>query len=75
MKALDDCVHSKGLKIGLYSDAEWKTCGGHPGSRGYEFQDALQYARWGVDYPETAEEVRGPWPLETTRTCSKSETA
>ena len=50
MKALADYVHSKGLKIGLYSDAGWKTCGGHPGSRGYEFQDALQYARWGVDY-------------------------
>ncbi|MEO8622306.1 MAG: glycoside hydrolase family 27 protein [bacterium] len=50
IKALADYVHSKGLKIGLYSDAGWKTCGGHPGSRGYEFQDALQYAKWGVDY-------------------------
>ena len=50
MKALADYVHSKGLKLGLYSDAGWKTCGGRPGSRGYEFQDALQYASWGVDY-------------------------
>lgn len=50
MKALADYVHSKGLKFGLYSDAGWKTCGGRPGSRGYEFQDALTYAEWGVDY-------------------------
>lgn len=50
MKALADYVHSKGLKFGLYSDAGWKTCGGRPGSRGYEFQDALSYAEWGVDY-------------------------
>lgn len=50
MKALADYVHSKGLKLGIYSDAGWKTCGGKPGSRGYEFQDAQQYARWGVDY-------------------------
>lgn len=50
MKALADYVHSKGLKLGLYSDAGWKTCGGHPGSRGYEFQDAQQYANWGIDY-------------------------
>jgi alpha-galactosidase len=50
IKALADYVHSKGLKLGIYSDAGWKTCGGKPGSRGYEFQDAQQYARWGVDY-------------------------
>ncbi|MBN2279577.1 MAG: glycoside hydrolase family 27 protein [Candidatus Marinimicrobia bacterium] len=50
MKALADYIHSRGLKFGIYSDAGWKTCGGRPGSRGYEFQDAMQYARWGVDY-------------------------
>ena len=50
MKALADYIHSKGLKLGLYSDAGSQTCGGRPGSRGYEFQDALTYAKWGVDY-------------------------
>ena len=50
IKALADYVHSKGLKFGIYSDAGVKTCGGRPGSRGYEFQDAAQYASWGVDY-------------------------
>jgi alpha-galactosidase len=50
MKALGDYIHSKGLKFGIYSDAGTKTCAGRPGSRGYEFQDARQYAAWGVDY-------------------------
>ncbi len=50
MKALADYIHSKGLKLGIYSDAGWKTCGGRPGSRGHEYQDALTYAKWGVDY-------------------------
>jgi len=50
MKALADYVHSKGLKLGIYSDAGWKTCGGKPGSRGHEYQDALTYAEWGIDY-------------------------
>lgn len=50
MKALADYIHSKGLKLGIYSDAGSQTCGGRPGSRGYEFQDALTYAKWGIDY-------------------------
>jgi alpha-galactosidase len=50
IKALADYVHSLGLKFGIYSDAGVKTCQGRPGSRGYEFVDAKQYAAWGVDY-------------------------
>jgi alpha-galactosidase len=50
IKALADYVHSKGLKFGIYSDAGRLTCGGRPGSQGHEYQDALTYARWGVDY-------------------------
>ena len=50
IKKLADYVHSKGLKFGIYSDAGEKTCGGRPGSRGFEYQDAKQYAAWGVDY-------------------------
>jgi alpha-galactosidase len=50
MKALADYIHAKGLRLGIYSDAGWKTCGGKPGSRGYEYQDALVYASWGIDY-------------------------
>jgi len=50
MKYLADYIHSKGLKFGIYSCAGTKTCQGRPGGRGYEFQDARSYARWGVDY-------------------------
>ena len=50
IKALADYVHSKGLKFGIYSDAGTMTCAKRPGSRGHEYQDALQYAAWGVDY-------------------------
>jgi alpha-galactosidase len=50
MNALAEYVHSKGLKLGIYSDAGSKTCAGRPGSRGHEYQDALTYARWGIDY-------------------------
>ena len=50
MKALADYIHSLGLKFGIYTDEGWMTCGGKPGSRGHEFQDAMTYAKWGVDY-------------------------
>ncbi len=50
IKAVADYVHSKGLKFGIYSDAGTGTCQNRPGGRGYEFQDARQYAAWGVDY-------------------------
>src|SRR6056297_2321315 len=50
IKSLADHIHSKGLKFGIYSDAGYKTCGGFPGSLGYEYQDARTYASWGVDY-------------------------
>src|SRR5476651_754587 len=50
MKAFADYVHSKGLKFGLYNCAGTKTCAGYPGSRGHEYQDALLYASWGVDF-------------------------
>jgi alpha-galactosidase len=50
IKALADYMHSKGLKFGIYTDAGTKTCAGRPGSMGHEYQDAQQYANWGVDY-------------------------
>jgi alpha-galactosidase len=50
IKALADYVHSLGLKFGIYSDAGSMTCAKRPGSLGHEYQDALQYASWGVDY-------------------------
>ncbi|GAB2275347.1 hypothetical protein Dimus_010107 [Dionaea muscipula] len=51
IKALADYVHSKGLKLGIYSDAGNHTCSmSMPGSLGHEEQDAKTFASWGIDY-------------------------
>ncbi len=50
IKALADYVHSKGLKLGIYSDAAPLTCAGYTASLGFEEQDAKTFAEWGVDY-------------------------
>ncbi len=50
MKALADYIHSKGLKLGLYSSPGPNTCGAYLGSYGHEEQDAKTYAAWGVDF-------------------------
>ena len=50
MKALADYVHSKGLKLGIYSGPGLKTCAGFTASLDHETQDAQLYASWGIDY-------------------------
>ena len=45
MKALADYVHSKGLKLGIYS-SPGPTCARFAGSLGHEEQDAKTYADW-----------------------------
>jgi alpha-galactosidase len=52
IKAVADYVHSKGLKIGIYTSAGTKTCNsaGFPGALGHEYQDAALFATWGIDY-------------------------
>lgn len=50
MKALAAYVHSKGLKLGIYSSPGPKTCASYEGSFQHEEQDAKTYAGWGVDY-------------------------
>lgn len=49
MKALAAYVHSKGLKIGIYSSPGPRTCQGLPGSQGHEEIDAKTWADWGID--------------------------
>lgn len=77
MKALTDYVHSKGLKIGIYTSPGPKTCGGFEGSYQHEQQDARLFASWGFDllkydmcsYTELlhgskdAEEVKRPYRI------------
>jgi alpha-galactosidase len=50
IKAVADYVHSKGLKLGIYSSAGTKTCQGLPASLHHEQADAKMYAKWGIDY-------------------------
>jgi alpha-galactosidase len=50
MKGLADYIHSKGLKIGLYSSPGPIECFGYAGSYGHEEQDAKTYAAWGIDF-------------------------
>ncbi len=50
MKALADYVHSKGLKLGIYSGPGTKTCARYAASLDHEVQDANLYASWGIDY-------------------------
>lgn len=68
IKALADYIHAKGLKFGIYSCAGSKTCAGRPGGRGHEFQDALTYAKWGVDY------LKYDWCNTTTQEAKSSYT-
>ena len=50
IKDLADYIHSRGLKLGIYSCCGTRTCARYPGSFEHEFEDARQFAEWGVDY-------------------------
>ncbi|MGA2182453.1 MAG: glycoside hydrolase family 27 protein [Bryobacteraceae bacterium] len=50
MRGLAAYVHSKGMKLGIYSSPARKTCAGYEGSFGHEEQDARTFASWGIDY-------------------------
>ena len=50
IQSLCDYVHSKGMKLGIYSDAAPLTCGGYTASLHFEEQDARSFAAWGIDY-------------------------
>jgi len=50
MKALADYVHSKGLKLGIYSSPGPWTCGRYTATYQHEKQDAEMFAQWGIDY-------------------------
>ena len=50
LKYLSDYVHSKGLKMGIYSCCGTRTCAGYPGSLDHEYQDALFFARNEIDF-------------------------
>lgn len=66
IKDLADYVHSKGLKLGIYSDAAQLTCAGYTASLGFEDQDARTFASWGIDYLKY-DYCNAPTDMETAR--------
>lgn len=50
IKGVADALHGLNIKLGLYSSSGVMTCGGYPGSLGYENKDAKDFTSWGVDY-------------------------
>lgn len=50
IKHLADEIHSRGLKIGLYTSNGDYTCEDLPASLGHEKEDAETFAEWGVEY-------------------------
>mmetsp|Transcript_94077 Transcript_94077/g.269336 ORF Transcript_94077/g.269336 Transcript_94077/m.269336 type:complete len:380 (+) Transcript_94077:615-1754(+) len=66
-------LHAKGFKYGHYTDAGEKACNlDAPMSEGYEHQDAMLFASWGIDMikvdacatAETAEVLMARWLTE-----------
>lgn len=49
IKYVADYLHERGLKLGMYSCAGLRTCGGFPGSFDHEFLDAQTFADFGCD--------------------------
>lgn len=60
MYALADYVHSKGLRIGIYTGPGTKTCGGYMASKDHVEQDLELYAAWGMDF------IKYDWCQKTT---------
>lgn len=50
IKYLSDYVHSKGLKMGIYSCCGPLTCAGYPGSLDHELEDARFFAQNEIDF-------------------------
>ena len=47
---LADYMHSRGLKLGIYTDYGTSTCGGYPGTDFANMEiDAQTFASWKVD--------------------------
>lgn len=50
IKALAQAVHAHDMALGIYSCCGVRTCAGYPGSFDHEYEDARQFAEWGIDY-------------------------
>jgi len=61
-KNLTDYVHSKGLRIGIYTAVSHWTCGGFTGSLGHEDTDAKSFVDWCDLYPFVCMRVANDCP-------------
>lgn len=61
IKPLADWLHERGLKIGIYTSASPRACGGNWGSLGHETADARAFAEWGVDWVKVDNCAYGSW--------------
>jgi alpha-galactosidase len=48
IKAIADTLHGRGFKVGVYTSASERACGGNWGSHGHEAADAAAFEAWGV---------------------------
>ncbi len=69
MPLLADSIHTKGLKLGIYSGPGPTTCQGYPASWQHEAQDVATWSDWGIDYLKydwcgysEVEQDRTSWP-------------
>ncbi|KAI5785173.1 alpha galactosidase precursor [Pyronema domesticum] len=70
INGLVDELHGMGFKVGIYSDAGTKTCGGYPGSLYFEDIDAATFAEWGIDYLKYDNcNVPSSWPSDEYHNC------
>ena len=72
MKDLAAKVRARGLRFGLYTSENNKTCAGRPGSYGYELQDAATYCTWGVEFVKVDHCGTGKYPEDARRHMNES---
>lgn len=49
MRSFAEYLHTRGMQLGVYTDAGKHNCCGEPGSLGYEELDMKTFASWGAD--------------------------
>ena len=72
MKDLAEKVRAHGIRFGLYTSENNKTCAGRPGSYGYELQDAQTYCDWGVEFVKVDHCGTGDFPSDGRRDMNES---
>lgn len=75
MAVLADYIHSKGMKLGIYTAVSETTCGGFTGSLHHEKIDAQTFADWGMDFVKMDTCGKGPYGCGVHDGCMQNSTA